>query len=69
VAQRRVVAALSAGAALCAASLLCGGSEPGAAEPAAAAAAVRTPGTESGFAMFQTHCTVCHGNPAVERAP
>ncbi|HYJ96275.1 MAG TPA: PQQ-binding-like beta-propeller repeat protein [Vicinamibacterales bacterium] len=28
-----------------------------------------TPGTESGFATFQTRCTSCHGNPAVERAP
>ena len=27
-----------------------------------------TPGTESGFATFQTRCSVCHGNPAVERA-
>ncbi len=37
------------------------------AEPAAPA--MRTPGTESGFALFQAHCTGCHGNPAVERAP
>lgn len=28
-----------------------------------------TPGTESGFATFQTRCSGCHGNPAVERAP
>jgi polyvinyl alcohol dehydrogenase (cytochrome) len=28
-----------------------------------------TPGTESGFATFQTGCSGCHGNPAVERAP
>jgi polyvinyl alcohol dehydrogenase (cytochrome) len=28
-----------------------------------------TPGTESGFATFQTRCSSCHGNPAVERAP
>lgn len=27
------------------------------------------PGTESGFALFQKKCTLCHGNPAVERAP
>ncbi len=27
------------------------------------------PGTEFGFAVFQTQCTSCHGNPAVERAP
>jgi mono/diheme cytochrome c family protein len=27
------------------------------------------PGTESGFATFQTRCSVCHGNPTVERAP
>ena len=26
-------------------------------------------GTESGFAVFQTRCMNCHGNPAVERAP
>lgn len=25
--------------------------------------------TEFGFAVFQQHCTSCHGNPAVERAP
>jgi polyvinyl alcohol dehydrogenase (cytochrome) len=28
-----------------------------------------TPGTESGFATFQTRCSGCHGNPTVERAP
>ncbi len=28
-----------------------------------------TPGTESGFATFQTQCAQCHGNPSVERAP
>lgn len=27
------------------------------------------PGTESGFATFQTRCSGCHGNPNVERAP
>ena len=27
------------------------------------------PGTEAGFATFQTQCSTCHGNPAVERAP
>ena len=27
------------------------------------------PGTEFGFGFFQTQCTSCHGNPAVERAP
>ena len=26
-------------------------------------------GTESGFAVFQTRCMGCHGNPNVERAP
>jgi len=26
-------------------------------------------GTESGFAVFQTQCMTCDGNPAVERAP
>jgi len=31
--------------------------------------AAMAPGTESGFALFQKHCTTCHGNPAVERAP
>jgi polyvinyl alcohol dehydrogenase (cytochrome) len=25
--------------------------------------------TEMGFIVFQQHCTACHGNPAVERAP
>ena len=44
---------------------------PPAAPPAAVQGAGRgpiTPGTESGFATFQTRCAVCHGNPAVERA-
>lgn len=27
------------------------------------------PGSESGFATFQTQCTSCHGNPDVELAP
>ena len=27
------------------------------------------PGTESGFATFQTTCAQCHGNPNVDRAP
>jgi polyvinyl alcohol dehydrogenase (cytochrome) len=27
------------------------------------------PGTEAGFATFQTRCSACHGNPAVDRAP
>ena len=27
------------------------------------------PGTESGFATFQTQCASCHGNPNVDRAP
>src|SRR5579872_2022267 len=26
-------------------------------------------GTEFGFAVFQQHCSSCHGNPAFERAP
>ncbi len=26
-------------------------------------------GTEFGFFTFQTKCMICHGNPAVERAP
>ena len=38
-------------------------------EPSAGAPAARTPGTESGFFLFQARCTSCHGNPAVERAP
>ena len=25
--------------------------------------------TELGFIVFQQHCTACHGNPAIERAP
>ena len=28
-----------------------------------------TADTEAGFIIFQQHCTSCHGNPAVERAP
>jgi polyvinyl alcohol dehydrogenase (cytochrome) len=28
-----------------------------------------TPGTESGWATFQTRCASCHGNQGVERAP
>src|SRR6516162_8324770 len=32
-------------------------------------AAQGSAGTESGFAVFQTRCMGCHGNPAVERAP
>ena len=28
-----------------------------------------TPGTESGWATFQTRCASCHGNQNVERAP
>jgi polyvinyl alcohol dehydrogenase (cytochrome) len=36
--------------------------------PAFCADAAR-PGTESGWALFQHKCAVCHGNPAVERAP
>jgi polyvinyl alcohol dehydrogenase (cytochrome) len=31
--------------------------------------AAMVPGTESGFALFQKKCTICHGNPAVDRAP
>ena len=29
----------------------------------------RSPGTESGFAVFQQRCMGCHGNPNVPRAP
>lgn len=39
----------------------------GALAPAAAPPAMA--GTEFGFGIFQQHCTSCHGNPAVERAP
>ena len=54
-----------------------GEKSPGAAAPAARPPAPRQaqagfagpPGTEFGFATFQTQCTTCHGNPAVERAP
>ena len=31
--------------------------------------APQSAGTESGFAVFQTRCMTCHGNPNVERAP
>jgi len=69
VSRRRILAAIGVAA-------LIGAVTPaGAADPAAAPAShpdaspVRTPGTESGFALFQSHCTACHGNPAVERAP
>ncbi len=34
-----------------------------------APAPVERRGTEFGFAVFQQHCTSCHGNPAYERAP
>jgi polyvinyl alcohol dehydrogenase (cytochrome) len=54
---------------IAAAILACGGSGAMAAEQAPVMADARTPGTESGFAEFQAHCTVCHGNPAVARAP
>lgn len=38
--------------------------------PAAAQGGQRgAPGTENGFAVFQTQCTACHGNPNVDRAP
>ena len=39
------------------------------AEEAPAAAAPATAGTEVGFAVFQTRCMGCHGNPDVPRAP
>jgi cytochrome c553 len=44
----------------------------GAFEPQAAsgqAPPAFAPGTESGFATFQTQCAQCHGNPHVDRAP
>ncbi|MGH9782388.1 MAG: hypothetical protein ACRD33_11290, partial [Candidatus Acidiferrales bacterium] len=28
-----------------------------------------TAGTESGIAVFEQHCMICHGNPNVPRAP
>jgi len=34
-----------------------------------AAPAPERNGTEFGFAVYQQHCTSCHGNPAFERAP
>lgn len=40
------------------------------AAPASTAKFVSLPGSESGFAIFQTRCTRCHGNPhAAARAP
>ena len=42
------------------------GPPPGGAGPGGRGRGV--PGTESGFATFQTQCSICHGNPAVERA-
>ena len=39
------------------------------APPAPGAGRGFAPGTEAGFATFQTRCSACHGNPAVERAP
>ncbi|MGH8150805.1 MAG: PQQ-binding-like beta-propeller repeat protein [Steroidobacteraceae bacterium] len=40
------------------------------AAPASTAKFLSLPGTESGFAIFQTQCTRCHGNPrAAARAP
>jgi polyvinyl alcohol dehydrogenase (cytochrome) len=62
--------------------IACAGTVPTAVSPAAPApsrevappdpAAIfggNQPGTELGFATYQTQCTSCHGNPAVERAP
>ena len=39
-----------------------------AAPPAAGGFRGGIPGTESGWATFQTRCSACHGNPNVERA-
>lgn len=36
--------------------------------PAAAGRGANTPGTEQGWATFQTRCASCHGNPNVARA-
>ena len=46
-----------------------GGQAPATTPPPAGRGRGFTPGTESGFATFQTRCMGCHGNPAVERAP
>jgi polyvinyl alcohol dehydrogenase (cytochrome) len=73
-------AAHASAAALIATAMLVGGCASTAqapsgatAQPAAPRQAQRgpggPPGTEAGFATFQTQCTSCHGNPAVERAP
>jgi polyvinyl alcohol dehydrogenase (cytochrome) len=43
-----------------------GGQAPAPATPLAGQSGA--PGTESGWASFQTRCAGCHGNPAVERA-
>jgi polyvinyl alcohol dehydrogenase (cytochrome) len=67
--------------ALAAAAGLAGCASPGSGSPGAAPAPPPAapqqaqagrggpPGTEFGFATFQTQCTTCHGNPTVERAP
>jgi polyvinyl alcohol dehydrogenase (cytochrome) len=39
------------------------------AQPPASEGARPRLGTEFGIALFEQHCTQCHGNPAVERAP
>jgi polyvinyl alcohol dehydrogenase (cytochrome) len=39
------------------------------AQPAGGGFVPPAPGSESGFATFQTQCTSCHGNPNVEQAP
>ncbi len=52
---------------ICAALVIAGAlaAQPQAKGPAPTGSA----GTESGFAVFQTRCMGCHGNPKVERAP
>jgi polyvinyl alcohol dehydrogenase (cytochrome) len=49
--------------------LIFGGFSAALAQPPAPGAPQGSAGTESGFAVFQTQCMTCHGNPAVERAP
>jgi polyvinyl alcohol dehydrogenase (cytochrome) len=45
--------------------------EAGSAAPPSASTSASAPAvaTEFGFGIFQQHCTACHGNPSMERAP
>ncbi len=58
---------MSAGAAILVAAAICW--LPCSLGRAAAAAGPPPSGTEFGFAVFQQHCSACHGNPGIERAP